>query len=186
MVPIPMKTTTRTQLELAWTITMESGWHHVKSWTKMVSSSSGLNTSPIRVVFTFTIDAEGTIWTPVEPYEYSVDVNVKYSADCQIIRFKLVTLVPVDVIKIDDAHNLLDDWTMVAKPASGNWFWGAAPATEGTTGLVDPDADPAQNNPDGHCQAEPDPRAVDHHRARTKRHILHAYHADHRQPEPER
>ena len=109
--------------------------------------------------FTFTINAEGTIWTPVDPYEYSVEVNVDYSKDCQVIRFKLVTLVPVDVIKIDDAHKLLDDWKMVATPASGNWFWGAAPATEGTTGLVDPDADPPQDNPEGTVQLSLTPGA---------------------------
>lgn len=70
-------------------------------------------------------------WQSVEPYTDFVDVHIGYgSQDCTRIRFKLRWPVPVEVLKIDDNHKPLKDWTIRAAPAYGNWF--ASPVEEKT------------------------------------------------------
>ena len=59
------------------------------------------------------------------------DVPLRFGSDkCVEIRWKLVRYVPVVVTKIDDQHNLLNDWVIRAEPARGNWF--ASPVEEVT------------------------------------------------------
>ena len=60
-------------------------------------------------------------WEPVT--SPVLDASFDYGQDsCQRIRFKLREIVSVLVIKIDADHNLLEDWTIVATPAKGNFF----------------------------------------------------------------
>ncbi len=83
--------------------------------------------------WTFSLDP-----TPNGPWEgitpLSFNVPLKYGHDkCAQVRWKLVRRVPVIVTKIDDQHNLLNDWIMRAEPARGNWF---ASPQELTTGEI--------------------------------------------------
>ena len=76
-------------------------------------------------------------YTLVAPYVPVLSVPLDYGkSDCVQIRFKLQQLVPVIVTKIDEQHNLLNDWVITAAPAKDNWF---AYAKTETTGDPDPD-----------------------------------------------
>lgn len=76
-------------------------------------------------------------YTPVAPYLQTLSINVDYGkSECVQIRFKLQQLVPVIVTKIDELHNLLDNWLITAAPAKDNWF---AYAKTEKTGDTDPD-----------------------------------------------
>jgi len=84
-------------------------------------------------------------YTLVPPYLQVLSVNLEYGDnECVEIRFKLRQLVLVNVIKIDDQHNLLDGWLITAAPAKDNWF---AYAMTEETGAADPEyyepSDPA-------------------------------------------
>jgi len=70
-------------------------------------------------------------YTMVVPYVQSLTVTMDYGkTDCTKIRFKIAQKVPVIVTKIDENHNLLDDWLITAAPGKNNWF--AYPSTEKT------------------------------------------------------
>jgi hypothetical protein len=60
-------------------------------------------------------------WEPVTPAKFDVQVAYGNTA-CLSVRFKLRLLIAVDVIKIDDNHNVLEGWTIIATPGKGNPF----------------------------------------------------------------
>jgi len=60
-------------------------------------------------------------WEPVTPERFEVQVAYGRKA-CLSVRFKLRLLIAVDVIKIDDNHNVLEGWTIIATPGKGNHF----------------------------------------------------------------
>jgi hypothetical protein len=92
--------------------------------------------SPLNVgVWTFSINPLPSPSTD-GPWEgitsLTFDVPLAYGNNsCVQVRWKMVRYVPVIVTKIDDLHNLLDDWVIRAEPVRGNWF---AYAQELTTG----------------------------------------------------
>ncbi len=74
--------------------------------------------APGRWLFSVTVPEA---WSPVTAPSF--EVNVTYGAtDCLNILFKLREVVTVYVHKIDDAHQPLAGWTIIATPGPGNPF----------------------------------------------------------------
>ena len=72
-------------------------------------------------------------WEGITSLQFDVPLTYQQQ-ECAQIRWKLVRRVPVVVTKIDDQHNLLNDWLIRAEPARGNWF--ASPVELKTGELV--------------------------------------------------
>ena len=72
-------------------------------------------------------------WEGITSLQFDVPLTYQQK-ECAQIRWKLVRRVPVVVTKIDDQHNLLNDWRIRAEPARGNWF--ASPVELKTGELV--------------------------------------------------
>ncbi|HQV68902.1 MAG TPA: LysM peptidoglycan-binding domain-containing protein [Thermoflexales bacterium] len=70
-------------------------------------------------------------WEAVTSNPFDVNLDFR-NENCRVVRFKMRRLVPVSVLKIDEYHNPLKGWTIMARPAPGNLF--ALPIT-GTTGV---------------------------------------------------
>lgn len=111
-----------------WTITYgPTGGTETAEVQTDVNGKFKLEGEPLSVgVWTFSIDELPNPSTD-GPWEgitsLTFDVPLKYgSTSCVQIRWKMVRYVPVIVTKIDDQHNLLNDWVIRAEPARGNWF----------------------------------------------------------------
>lgn len=81
----------------------------------------------------FTIDLNGAPqpgYTEVTPASFDVVLQSDMSG-CGIIRFKLQRLVRVVVIKIDQDHNRLPNWTIRAIPLAGTWAESQSAVTDG-------------------------------------------------------
>jgi hypothetical protein len=92
---------------------------------KTTSDASGEFSFPKLEVGTwqFEIMLKGAVgdWEPVTPAKF--DATMRYGVQsCEIIRFKLRRLIVVEVLKIDDLHNPLPGWTIIAQPAPENKF----------------------------------------------------------------
>lgn len=71
-----------------------------------------------RWLFTLAIPSD---WKAVT--QSSFDVDVAYgSTECLQIRFKVEQEITITVLKIDDDHNPLEGWTIIATPGQGNTF----------------------------------------------------------------
>jgi hypothetical protein len=113
---------------IAWAITAKQSGTAIQRYTdedgyfefEAIDEETGNpNFQPGVVEFEIAIPPDSG-WEPITDNLFTVEL--KYSDKCTVIRFKLKRPVPVEVLKIDDNHNPLEDWSIKAEPVYGNWF----------------------------------------------------------------